>query len=112
MKPDPIRGKTLRFSFDDGPMAGKTYEHRFAADGVTFRNVDEGQTGGGEREPRPVKYEVAQVNDRVWAVSYLSAQGYTLTTIIDVETRKLVGFASNEKSLVVQRGRVDGDLSR
>ena len=35
---DPIRGKTLRFSFDDGAMAGKTFEHTFDADGtVTFR---------------------------------------------------------------------------
>jgi len=106
MSNDPIRGKTLRFTFDDGPMAGKPFEHTFDADGtVAFRMI------GGEKKPgdKPdhapsTKYEVAAIRDSVGAVSYLSSAGYTLTAILDFATKKLVAFSSNEKMLGIQRG--------
>ena len=38
---DPITGSTIRWTFDDGPVAGKTFEHVFEADGgVSYRVVD------------------------------------------------------------------------
>jgi hypothetical protein len=37
-------------------------------------------------------------------VSYRSAAGYTLTTVLDFKTRKLVAFSSNEKMLTLQHG--------
>ena len=109
---DPIRGKTLRFHFSDGVMAKKTFEHRFAEEGsVTFRMVPEGkdaahrdENGGKDAAPKEsIRYEVAPVRDDVCAVSYLS-KGYTLTTILDFESMKLVAFSSNEKTLSIQHG--------
>ncbi len=101
MDQDPIRGKTLRWTFDDGPMAGKGFDHTFHTDGsVSYRSA-------GDPEERPTtekKYEMARVNDDVCAVSYLGASGYTLTTVLDFKTGKAVGFASNEKELVAQHG--------
>ncbi len=116
MGSDPVRGKTIRWTYDDGPMAGKSFEHTFANDGtVTWR-----ETGGEERSAKPpsngkqksgkppttprAKYEVATVNDDVCAVSYLSESGYTLTSVLDFAAGTVVSFASNEKELVPQHG--------
>lgn len=95
-----IHGKTLRFKFNDGPMAGKTVEHAFDHDGtVTWKTV-----GGDGNPSKPTKYELANINFDVFAISYLGDSGYTLTTILDFNTGLLVAFASNEKSLVKQHG--------
>jgi hypothetical protein len=118
MRSDPIRGKTVRWSYQDGPMAGKSFEHSFGSDGnVTWREITAEQkstkpptngapkpkTGKPGAEPK-AKYEVALVNDDVWAVSYLASSGYTLTSILDFASGTVVSFASNEKELVPQRG--------
>jgi hypothetical protein len=108
MSQDPVRGKTLRFTFDDGPMAGKTFEHAFEEnDTVRFRAVG-GNGGGGAKEGPDrgpgTKYQVATIRDGMCAVSYLSSAGYTLTTVLDFATKKLVAFSSNEKMLALQHG--------
>ena len=106
MSDDPIRGKTFRFTFDDGAMAGKTFEHIFDADGtVAFRMIGGEKKLGDKPDHTPsTKYQVATIRDNVCAVSYLSSAGYTLTTILDFATNQLVAFSSNEKILGVQRG--------
>ncbi len=104
MTDDPIRGSIVRWSYDDGPVAGMTFEHTFAPDGtVTYRQAGAvpGPSGPGYR------YELERITDTVYAVSYLSkANGYTLTTVIDLDAKAIVSFASNEKELVVQHGRL------
>ncbi len=105
MPADPIRGKTVRWTYQDGPVAGKTFEHTFAADGtVTFREIDPKQRGDGSTAETKVRYEFASVNDDVCAVSYLSKSGYTLTSVLDSKAGTIVSFASNEKELVTQQG--------
>ena len=116
MARDPVRGKTIRWTYEDGPMAGKSFEHTFGGDGsVTWR-----ETGGVDRGAKPpaagkqktpksateakAKYEVAAVTDDVCAVSYLSESGFTLTSVLDFAAGTVVSFASNEKELVTQRG--------
>lgn len=100
MKNDPIRGSTIRWSFDDA-MSGKTFEHTFGDDGsIAYKMV-----GGNMDEPTPAKHsEIAQISDDVWAISYLGSAGYTLTVVLDFATNKMVSFASNEKELSQQRG--------
>lgn len=49
--------------------------------------------------------EIEVLGDDVCVVSYLGPSGYTLTTVLDMRTDKLVAFASNEKELTVQHGR-------
>lgn len=101
MKTDPIRGKTLRWTFTDGPMAGKTFEHSFEENGsVTFRSI----AGAAEGKPTEVKkYEAAKVSAQVCAISYMSS-GYTLTVVLDFEAGKLFAFSSNEKEMALQHG--------
>ena len=116
MGSNPVQGKTIRWTYDDGPMAGKNFEHTFGNDGtVTWR-----ETGGAEGGAKPpsngqqkagkpatepkAKYEVVPINDDVCVVSYLSKSGYTLTSVLDFASGAVVSFASNEKELVPQRG--------
>src|SRR5262245_66672402 len=101
---DPVRGKTLRWTYEDGPMAGKTFEHTFAADGtVTYQELGK---PASKPEGKPTRYELERISDDVHAVSYLSSHGWTLTTVLDRKTGKIVSFASNEKQLMVQHGRL------
>ncbi len=116
MARDPIRGKTIRWTYEDGPMAGKTFEHTFTSDGtVSWR-----ETGGEQKNAKPpangkpktgqaataatARYEAVPINDNVWAVSYLSESGFTLTSVLDFASGTVVSFASNEKELIPQRG--------
>ena len=107
MTTDPVKGKTLRWSYEDGPTAGKTFEHDFGTDGrVRYRIVDAPAKpdGNGTMKGERPRYEVASINDDVFAISYLAPSGYTLTTVLDADTGTIVSFASNEKELVVQHG--------
>lgn len=99
MKEDPLRGKTLRWTFDDGQMTGVTYEHAFRDDGT----VTWAEPGKTPDEGSRAKYIAERVNG-VIAVSYLSKAGHTLTTLIDEQTGKILSFASNEKSHSAQHG--------
>ena len=106
MANDPIRGKTLRFKFRDGQMANKTFEHTFAETGtVAFKMVgaESPKPTSGDAAKPELTYEIARIRDDVYVVSYLSS-GYTLTTVLDFSTKKLVGFSSNEKALQLQNG--------
>jgi molybdenum cofactor biosynthesis MoaF-like protein len=119
MGSDPVRGKIIRWTYEDGPMAGKSFEHTFGNDGtVRWREIggdqksakppSNGNQKSGKQGPEAkAKYEVARVNDDVYAVSYLSASGFTLTSVLDFESGTVVSFASNEKELVQQRGMFD-----
>lgn len=101
MKDHPIIGKTLKFTFIDGPMANKTMEHVFdEGGGVTWREAGKG--GGGTDEP--TKYEVGCVGDDVYGVSYLAKSGFTLTCLLDFRNGRLVSFASNEKGMSLANG--------
>ncbi|HEX4963808.1 MAG TPA: hypothetical protein VF173_23485 [Thermoanaerobaculia bacterium] len=90
-----LSGQTLRWTFNDGPTAGGTYEHTFEPDGsVEFRKLD----GSGKGKPtREKKYASFEIAPSVHLVSYLGASGYTLTVSVNLETGELHGFASNDK---------------
>lgn len=110
---DPIRGKTLRWSYDDGPVAGRTFEHVFGTDGrVVWRQVETEQDAPATGAEPGAQYEAARMSDDIHVVSYLASSGWTLTTVVDFKARRIVSFASNEKMLVAQRGRLlDPSLS-
>jgi hypothetical protein len=96
---DPIRGHRIEWTFDDGEMKGKTFEHAFGEDGiVSFRcTSDDKMTGKAH-------YELSDVGRGVYAVSYLVPGGATLTTILDTKTHKLVSFSSMNDKLAQHHG--------
>jgi len=91
-----LTGKTIRWTFVDGPVAGTTYEHSFNDDGSVTWRIIEGQHKGATATEK--SYAGVKVNDRTWAISYLGASGHTLTVVLNLDNGRLVGFASNEKS--------------
>jgi hypothetical protein len=105
MNKDPIRGKTIRWTFSDGPMAKKTFEHSFDKGGTVSWRMLDGNGQGKLSEEK--KYESVHVGHEVHAISYLGSAGYTLTVVLDFGTGKLVAFASNEKELTLQHGTLE-----
>jgi hypothetical protein len=102
MAADRVRGKTIQWTFTDGPMANKTFEHVFEKGGaVKFHALD---GSGKSKTTREKKYEAARVSANVDVVAYLGSSGYTLTVVLDYKTRHLVALASNEKGLILQHG--------
>ena len=100
-----ISGRTFRWTFEDGPTAGGTYEHRFEPDdSVSFRKLD-GEGGG--KWTRETKYASFEVAPEVHLVSYLSESGYTLTVAMNLESGRLYGFASNDKEWHPVAGRLE-----
>jgi|SRR6185503_4329488 len=111
---DALRGKTIRFTFHEGPTKGTSYDHAFRDDGtVTWHdaavpkrgepNAKPGGQNGKTKEP-PTEYGSFQVADDVYVVSYLSKSGYTLTLALNFETDELFGFASNHEKWYPVRG--------
>jgi hypothetical protein len=120
MTSDPLKGKTVRWTYADGPMKGKGFEHTFGTDGtVSWKEAGGDQKpSGAAKDPKAAahdssaKYEYARLTDGVYVFSYLAGSGFTLTTVVEEKTGKIVSFASNEKELVVQHGTLDGARER
>lgn len=90
-----LSGQTLRWKFEEGPTAGGTYEHTFEPDGsVVFSKLDGDAKGKPTREK---KYASFEVGPGIQLVSYLAESGYTLTVALNFDTKRLYGFASNDK---------------
>jgi hypothetical protein len=98
---ESLYGKTLRWSFKDGPTKGMTFEHILSGDGgVTWRS-----TGPGAKDHHDNASAAVKVSDDVHVVSYLSAEsGYTITAVLNRKTGTVTAFASNGKDWVQQSG--------
>jgi hypothetical protein len=94
---DPIRGRTIRLTWTEGPTKGKTHEHVFHQDGTV--------EWGKERVP----YRAMRAGEEVWVMSYLSLSGYTLTVALNFRDRTMVGFASSDKDWHPLRGTFEMD---
>lgn len=82
-------------------MAGKSYDHTFHQDGT----VDWGPANGATS--RSGDAALVKAGDHVFVGSYLGDKGYTLTTALDLASKKLVAFASDGKSWSRQVGTFD-----
>jgi len=107
---DPaIRGKTIQFTWTEGPTQGTTHEHVFHEDGtVEWRAVEVSEparrgTQRSEPADKPA-YAAIRVAEETYIVSYLAASGYTLTVVLNFRDRQLIGFASGAKEWYPLRG--------
>ncbi len=108
---DAVRGRTIRFTWLDGPTKGKTYEHVFHDDGtVEWRDADRSEKSGAENRPAQTErppYAAMKAADEIYAVSYLASSGYTLTVVLNFQDQSIVGFASGAKEWYPLRGRFE-----
>ena len=108
-----LAGSTIRWTFDDGPTAGTTYEHTFHADGtVEWRDVrslrGEDSKKQRLREPPPeTRYASFEVAPATHLVSYRSEFGYTLTVALNFDTHRCFGFASNSNEWYPLKGTLE-----
>jgi len=103
-----LAGRTLRWRFDEGPTAGKVYEHVFRPDGtVVWREIRPGGNGNGKSEGPGTRYASFEVAPETHMISYLSESGYTLTVVLDLESKKCWGVASNAKEWYPLSGTIE-----
>jgi phenolic acid decarboxylase len=101
-----VIGKTLRFTWTDGPTKGETHEHRFHPDGtVEYARLEGGKAKGDYTKEK--KYAAVRITDDVYLVSYLAASGFTLTVALNFADGNLAGFASNDKQWFACNGRFE-----
>jgi hypothetical protein len=101
-----VTGKTLRFSWTEGPTKGAKHDHVFHDDGtVEWHPAGEREKGGrpGEAVERPKVLDEG-IASGIRLVSYLSRSGFTLTVVLNAQTGLIAGVASNDKTWVPVRG--------
>ncbi len=107
-KSNALAGRVFNWTFDDGPTAGKTYEHTFANDGtVKFREASGDASAGGADSMPGSKYAAFEVGPNQYLVSYLSSHGYTLTVSMNLDSKQLYGFASGNNAWDPIQGKVE-----
>jgi len=89
---DSLRGKTVRWTFNDGPVAGMSFEHTLNDDGTIVWRALDGPWKGHSSQEQP--YAAMKISDDVHAVSYLAKSGTTLTVVLNLSTHRAFGFAS------------------
>ena len=103
-----LAGRTFNWTFNEGPTAGKTYEHTFSAAGtVVFKEVGGAAQAGSADSVPGVRYASFEIAPQIHLVSYLSTHGYTLTVAMNLASKKLHGFASNDKEWHPLEGTVE-----
>ena len=101
--PTSLLGRTIRWTFSDGPVAGQTFDHTFNDDGsVVWRAVDTNDPHAALK--REVHSGVAPISDDVALVSYLASNGFTLTVALNFATLQMSGIASNGEIWTTQKG--------
>ncbi len=95
-KSDSIRGKTLRWTFADGPMAGIPCEHTFNEDGSVVWRILGGPMKGSSAQEK--EYAAVKIDEEVYTISYLGASGHALTVVLNFKNKHMNGFASNDKT--------------
>jgi hypothetical protein len=103
-----LSGRVFNWTFNDGPTAGKTYEHTFAPDGtVKFREAGAPSMPQSGSAMPASKYAAFEIGQNMYLVSYLSSHGYTLTVAMNLDSKDLHGFASNDKEWYPVAGTVE-----
>jgi hypothetical protein len=96
-----VRGHTIRLTWTEGPTKGTTHEHVFHQDGtVEWHDAPPKGSSQPQQASRPKErpeYAALPVADDIYAVSYLSTSGYTLTVVLNFRDHRMVGFASGAK---------------
>ena len=97
-----LLGRTIRWTFNDGPVKGQTFDHTFNDDGSVVWRIVSGKPNAPLN--RETHSGVVPLGDQVAMVSYLSSNGFTLTAALNFADMRLTAFASNGESWTMQRG--------
>ena len=96
--PASLVGRKLRFTFDDGPMAGKAFDHTFSKEGTVAFGPPGGKTSASDQAT------LEKIADGCFLASYLGPKGFTLTVVINAADGKIVAISSDGKTWAKQTG--------
>src|SRR5262245_45343836 len=99
---ESLRGKSVRWTFDDGPVAGMLFEHTLNEDGTIVWRALDGPWKGQSAQEQP--YTTMKISDDLHALSYLAKSGTTLTVVLNLSTGRAFGFASGNNDWQAQTG--------
>src|SRR5262249_17012915 len=91
---DPIRGRTFRCRWANGPTANMAQEHVFHLNGSLEWRLLDGPDEG--RSAKELTYAVLPVADDVYLVSYRTRAGQTLTAALNFRTRELAAVTASQ----------------
>jgi hypothetical protein len=93
-----VKGRTVRFSWSDGPTEGTTHVHVFHDDGTVEWHdaAKQGSQKSGKASAERPRYLDEGVGSGMRLVSYLSSSGFTLTVTLNAQNGRIAGVASNE----------------
>jgi hypothetical protein len=100
--PDPVRGRTIRWTWKDGPEKGSLMEHVFREDGHMLLRAVNGRRTESARVER--KYESTRMEQDLYTVSYRTAAGATVTVFLNFKKGTLLGFSSDSEGWYPSRG--------
>lgn len=99
---DPVRGRTIRWTWKEGPDKGSLVEHVFGEDGRMLFRVMNGRHKSTAKVERT--YESTRVSPDLYTVSYRTAAGSTMTVFLNFKTRTLLGLSSDSEGWYPARG--------
>lgn len=100
--PDPVRGRTIRWTWKEGPEKGAFVEHVFREDGHMLLRAVNGRHKSLLKVER--RYESTRVGPDLYTVSYRTAAGATTTVILNFKDGTLLGFSSDSEGWYPSRG--------
>jgi hypothetical protein len=84
-------GRTIRWTCTDGPVAGRTFEHRF-----------------DQRERGPAAFiTVVPIDKDIVVVSHLAKNGQALMATLNFADQQMSGFILSRHSWTRQKGRFE-----
>lgn len=103
---NPINGKTLRWIWQEGMYGGNSYEAHFQQDGHVSWKITAGPDAGNTATANV--YNVQQVANDVFVVSWLQTDGYTVSITINMTTKKIYGAVSARDEWYPVSGTLEG----
>jgi hypothetical protein len=97
-----LTGKSIKWSFADGPVAGTLFQHTFHDDGSVTWTILDGTYKGATAREKPCA--AVRLSDNTVVMSYLAASGHTLTVALNLDEGRMSGFASSDKEWSVMSG--------
>jgi hypothetical protein len=99
---NPVHGKTVRWTWKEGPAKGSVFEHVFQEDGTVLWRVLKGPHKGFSKLEKG--YAAERLGGDLYTISYRAASGHMMTIVLNLKDGTMVGLASGAQDWYPVRG--------
>ncbi len=96
--------KSVTYTWNEGAFKGAQYKIDLKEKSLRWEGLAGGEKGKSAKED---KVAYIELNKNLTMVTWLESVGYTVTVIVNTETMRVDGVASNNKEHYVLSGKVD-----